>query len=448
MSSGARRGRRVAGRTLALPRWWVAGFVAFLLVVVAVVVVLVRTQVAPCRDERVSPRKPLLNPTRMGEQPDPRLDRLADAVEAMEAPFGEVLAGVGYDYDQWLSLYGIEGGVLAFTKNNAPVTLLDGDDLTPRWSLRPASKRIAWDAAGDRFLLLDLAADTGTRVSSYDVTDGERVWCAELDQEHRDGDPVSTTFLDNGDVLVALPEGRQTALTRLSDSGEPIWSRRFDGVGTADYLGQLRDDLVLVGGSEEYRLAEQGLDTKAGSMIRALEASDGNPAWSWSGDAGSLVHVVGVADGRVIVTERSTEGVRLFALSDEGDEVWSTVPEDAAFEATLRNGMVVMKSAAALYGYDAGTGSLEWEVAVPTDRTYFPYGFTLGQMPSLDADRVLVPTTTELVALDVHDGSQEAFPLPVDGISTTYWPYQLLATPDLLGVVTNTGGIVARRSGG
>lgn len=418
---------------------------AFVLVVVAVVVVLVRTQVAPCRDELVSPRKPLLSPTAMEEQPDPRLDRLAAAVEAMEAPFGEVLAGVGYDYDQWLSLYGIEGGVLAFTKNNAPVTLLDGTDLEPRWSLRPASKRIAWDAAGDRFLLLDLSADTSTRVSSYDVQDGERVWCAELDQEHREGDPVSTTFLDDGDVLVALPDGDETALTRLSDSGGRTWSRDFDGVGRADYLGQLGEDLVLVGGTEEFRLAEQDVETRAGSMIRALEASDGNPAWSWSGEAGSLVHVVGVSGDRVIVTERSSDGVRLFALSDDGEELWSTVPEDLAFEATLRNGMVVMKSRAALYGYDSATGSLEWEVAVPTDRTFFPYGFTLGQMPSLDDDRVLVPTTTELVALDVRDGSQEAFPLPVDGISTTYWPYQLLATPDLLGVVTNTGGVVARR---
>lgn len=445
MSSGARPGRRVAGHPLALPRWWVAGSVAFVLVVVAVVVVLVRSQVAPCRDELVSPRKPLLDPAQMQEQPDERLDVLAAAVEAMEPPFGEVLAGVGYDYDQWLSLYGIDGGVLAFTKNNAPVTLLDADDLTPRWSLRPASKRIAWDAADDRFLLLDLAADTGTRVSAYDVADGEQVWCAELDQEHRDGDPVSTTFLDNGDVLVALPDGRRMAITRLSDSGERTWSRTFDGVGTGDYLGQLDDDLVLVGGTEEFRLAEQALDTEAGPVIRALEASDGNPAWSWNGDAGTVVHVVGVTDGRVVVTERSADGVRLFALSGQGEELWSTVPEDAAFEATLRNGMVLMKSAAALYGYDSATGSLEWEVEVPTDRTYFPYGFTLGQMPSLDADRVLVPTTTELVALDVHDGSQEAFPLPVDGISTTYWPYQLLATPDLLGVVTNTGGVVARR---
>ena len=58
---------------------------------------------------------------------------------------------------------------------------------------------------------------------------------------------------------------------------------------------------------------------------------------------------------------------------------------------------------------------------------------------------MLVPTTTALVALDVRDGNQVGYPLPVDGVSTTYWPYQLLATPDLLGVVTNTGAVVTRR---
>ena len=82
---------------------------------------------------------------------------------------------------------------------------------------------------------------------------------------------------------------------------------------------------------------------------------------------------------------------------------------------------------------------------MPTDRTYFPYGFTLAQMPSLDAEHVLMPTTGGLVVLDVRDGSQEGHPLPVDGISTTYWPYQLAVTSDAIAVVTNTGAVVARR---
>jgi hypothetical protein len=447
-NSGRRSGgRRVAGRPLALPTWWIAAFAVFLLVVVGVVVVVVRLKVPPCRDDLVGqPTNPLQSPAKMAAQPDERLDQLSTAVTAMDPPFGDVLRGVGYDYDQWLHLYGVDGGVLAFTKNNAPVTLLDARSLEPRWSLRPDSKRIAWDASGGRFLLLDLSAKHATRVSAYDESDGHRIWCASVDQEQASGEPVSTTFLDNGDVLTALPDHDRVALTRLSAAtGKKIWSRSYAGIGRADFVGALTDDLVLAGGTEEFRLAEQAPDAKAGPAITALAAGDGNPTWTWSAHDGSLVHVVGVDSGRVIAVERSTAGVRLFALSDSGDELWSTVPQDAAYEATLRDGVVVMKSAAALYGYDDETGELLWKKPVPTDHTYFPYGFTLGQMPSLDDTRVLVPTTTDLVVLDVHDGSQVAYPLPVDGINTTYWPYQLLATPDLLGVVTNTGAIVAAR---
>jgi outer membrane protein assembly factor BamB len=432
---------------LSLPRWWIAVLAACVLIVVGVVVVVVRATVPACHDELVDqPRSPLLDSARMDAQPDERLDRLAAAVDDLDAPFGDVLAGVGYDYDQWLHLYGIEGGVLAFTKNNAPVTLLDPDTLAVRWSLRPDSKRIAWDASGGRFLLLDLSAKDATRVSSYDVDDGDRVWCAEVGQEHADGDPVSTTFLDGGDVVTALPDGDEVVLTRLSGaSGKAVWDRGYTTVGRADFVGQL-GDLVVAGGTEEFRLADQAAGTKGGPAIAAVSASDGNPAWTWEADQGSQVHVVGVADDRVVAVERGSDGVRLFALSDDGSQLWSTDPEDAAYEATLRDGVVVMKSAGALYGYDAETGDQLWKEPVPTDRTYFPYGFTLGQMPSLDDEHVLVPTTTELVVLDVRDGSKEGYPLPVDGISTTYWPYQLLVTPDVLGVITNTGAVVARRS--
>jgi outer membrane protein assembly factor BamB len=386
----------------------------------------------------------------MKDQPDERLDTLSQSVGAMGPPFGEVRAGVGYDYDQWLHLYAVDAGVLAFTKNNAPVTLLDPGTLKPRWSLRPDSKRTAWDSSGDRFLLLDLSAKEATRVSAYDVVDGHRVWCAKVDQRQGAQDPVSTTFLDGGDVLTALPDGGskggRIALTRLSGrTGATVWTRSYATMARADYVGPLSGELVLAGGTEEFRLAEQAPEATGGPAITALAAADGKPVWTWSADPGSVVHVVGVDSGRIVAVERGKGGVRLFALSEAGKELWSTPPQDAAYEATLRDGVVVMKSAAALYGYDDRTGKPLWHTLVPSDRTYFPYGFSLAQMPSLDDAHVLVPTTTALVALDVHDGSESDYPLPVDGINTTYWPYQLLATPDLLGVVTNTGAVVAAR---
>jgi hypothetical protein len=446
---GPRGGRRSAARSLALPRWWIAVLVGFLLVVVAVVVVAVRARVDPCRDEVAeSPRSPLLSPDRMAEQPDERLDRLSAAVATMGGPFGEVLGGVGYDYGQWLHLYGVDDGLVAFTKNNRAVTVLDPGSLAARFAILPGAKRIAWDTFGQDLLLLDLSADHDTRVSSYSLADGHRRWCAQVGQHQKAGQPVATTFLDQGDVLTALPDSGKIALTRLSGkNGGRQWTRRYAGMDRADYLGPLTDDLVIAGGSEEYRLADQP-KTEAGPVITAVHGTDGRPAWSWDADAGTTAHVVGVAAGLVVVVERGPGGVRMFALSDEGIERWSTKPVDAAYEATLRGGTVVMKSAGALYGYDAVSGRLLWTKAVPTDRTFFPYGFTLSQMPSLDEEHVLMPTTSALVVLDVRDGSQESYPLPTDGISTTYWPYQLAVTQDAIGVITNTGGVVVRRSGG
>ena len=442
-------GRRIAGRPLALPRWWVAASAAFVLVVVGVVVVVVRTQVAPCRDRvTAAPRSPLLGLAKMRQQPDGRLDTLASAVNAMGAPFGEVVAGVGYDYDQWLHVYGLDDALLAFTKNNARMTVLAPDDLKPSWSLTPSSRRIAWDASGGRLLVLDLSAKDRTRASAYYVDGVDRVWCAELGQEHKDGQPVATTFVSGGDVVTALPDvDARVALTRLSGrTGRQVWSRSYTSVGRADYLGPLTGDLLVAGGTEEYRLADQQPKGSGGPVISAIHSADGRTAWSWRAPEGAAVHVVGVDDGRVIAVERSTDGVRFFALSDTGQQLWSTSSLDLAYETALRGGVVLTKSRAALYGYDARTGKLLWNHAVPNDRTYFPYGFTLGQMPSLDDDHVLLPTTTALSVLDVHDGTQVDHPLPVDGVSTTYWPYQLLVTPGLLGVVTNTGAVLARRS--
>jgi outer membrane protein assembly factor BamB len=450
MGSGGRRsaGRSSAGRPLALnlPRWWIAALVGFLLVAVAVVVVVVRTTAAPCGDEVVStPRSPLLSPARMAEQPDERLDRISAAVSAMGGPFGDVLGGVGYDYGQWLHLYGVDDGLVAFTKNNRAVTVLDPDTLAARFAVLPATKRIAWDASGRDFLLLDLSADHDTRVSSYSLADGHRRWCSQAGQQHRSGQPVATAFVDQGDIVTALPDGAKIALTRLSGKdGSRQWTHSYSAMDRADYLGPLTGDLLVAGGSEEYRLADEPT-TQGGPVITAVHGTDGKPAWSWDAEPGATAHVVGVDAGLVVVVERGPGGVRMFALSDQGTERWSTQPVDAAYEATLRGDTVIMKSASALYGYDARSGQLRWRTDVPTGRTFFPYGFTLAQMPSLDEDHVLMPTTTGLVVLDLRDGSQVDHPLPVDGISTTYWPYQLAVTQDAIGVVTNTGGVVARR---
>lgn len=424
------------------------GLLALLVVAVvaagAVVAVTVLREGNECGAERVAdPRSVLQSATTMADRPDEYRDALAAAIGSMAAPFGEVDAGIDYYYKQWLHLYGATGGVLAWTQDNAPVTYLDDEDLEPRWSLRPATKRTAWDASAQSFLLLELADDAPVAASSYGLGSGEQRWCTELTLEHRAGEPVASTFLDDGDVVVALPDATGIQLTRLSgDDGDLKWVGRTTAAARADYLGPLGEDQLVVGGVEEHRLAQPGKPLATG-QVAALDAESFEVVWAWT-PQGSAVHVVGVVGGSVLATERLPSGTDLVSL-DDGIERWRTRIAGGGFEATLRGDVVLTRSRTGLDAYDATSGTALWQRDLPTDRTYFPYGFGLGQMPSLDEDHVLMPTTTSLDVLDLGDGTTATYPLPTDGVSSTYWPYQLLVTENHLGVLTNTGTVLARR---
>jgi outer membrane protein assembly factor BamB len=424
---------------------WLPFLVAAVVAVTGVVVVLVTNRSsAPECARSVAARSPLVAPARFGD--DEHLTTLARSVNAMPAPVGPVRAGVGFNYGQWLHLYGVGDGLLAFTKNNAPVTLLDGETLKPRWALRPATKRIAWDASATRLALLDLSAKQKVRVGSYDLTTGRQRWCVELSTRHEDGQPVSTAYLDDGDLLVALPVSDGLDVARLSArTGKVLWWNSLERAARADYLGLLIKDVFVAGGVEEYRLAEVDPDAKEADVVTAYSTEDGRPFWSWTNGRGMVTHVVGVAAERTILMTRSAAGDRLRALDATGAEEWEVAPADGAFESTLRGEVVLMRSRTGLDGYSVATGKRLWHRAIPTDRTYFPYGFTLGQMPSLDASHVLVPTTTSLQVLTVTTGKYTDYPLPTDGVRTTYWPYQLVSTAALIGIVTNTGGVLADR---
>ena len=95
--------------------------------------------------------------------------------------------------------------------------------------------------------------------------------------------------------------------------------------------------------------------------------------------------------------------------------------------------------------YDLTDGHRLWQRSVQARPQFLPYGFELDSVPLLDADHVLIGGTTALHTLDLGTGGMTEAALPTDGINTTYWPYQLAVTGDAIGVVTNTGAVVARR---
>lgn len=393
-----------------------------------------------------SPTAPLQSATLMQQRPNSDRDRVVGAVAAMGPPFGPVVAGRDYYYDQFLRLYAVPDGVLALTRNNADLTYLADSDLAPRWALRPTAKRTAWDTSPDRFVLLNLEESKRITIADFDLRDGAARWCVEVGLRHRDGDPVATTFLPDGDLLAALPSGPDIAMLRLGAAdGEQQWSRKISTADRADYLGLLTDELVLVGGTEEARLGDPAPAGAAAPAVSAVSVADGSVRWTWDDGPGARLHVVGVVDGSALVLSRTTAGTDLVALSAEGSELRRTALAPGAREATLRGQVVVVRGKAGLRGYDVATGNPLWQRAIPTDRPYVPLGFPLSQMPSVDADHLLLPTVSSLELLDLTDGTSESFAMPTDGLSSAYFPYQLLVTARHLGVVTNTGTVLATR---
>jgi len=401
---------------------------------------------APTCATSVKASSPFVPPARFDE--DGNLAALGGAVEEMTAPFGPVRAGVGYNYDQWLHLYGVNGGLLTFTKDNAPLTLLDDRTLKPRWALNPATKRIAWDASDNSLLLLDLAAGKPTRIGRYNLRDGTEDWCVNLPSRHRDGEPVATAFVaPDADVVVALPENNGAIqLSRLAvGTGRAVWTEKLTGVDRADFLGTFVNDQVIIGGTEAFRLAQLDPNLKERQVLRAIDLAEGSTRWTWQAPSGTRAHVVGTSGETLIVQTRSAAGSVLLGLDPDGRELWRRKPVPESLDVTSRAGLVLTRSKTELSAYNATDGRPYWRRPIPTDRTYIPYGFTLNQMPSLDDERLLVPTTTSLLVFALADGSGEELPLPTDGVSTTYWPYQLVSTKSLLAVVTNTGAVVADR---
>jgi outer membrane protein assembly factor BamB len=141
-------------------------------------------------------------------------------------------------------------------------------------------------------------------------------------------------------------------------------------------------------------------------------------------------------------------GGRVFALDRFGMPAWSVEPFPGYhLDATLRNGRVLVRGHDRLAGYDAATGRRLWQRLTRggSSGQFFPYGFELDTVPFLDDDHVLLPTTTAVRSLDLDTGRMTSYPLPRDGINTTYWPYQLAVTARLVAVVTNTGAVLLSR---
>lgn len=402
--------------------------------------------------------RPFQSPAKLATSGDERTQRLAAALEALTAPFGPVVGAIGYDYDRWLNLAAVGDGLTAWTKRNAVAAFLDGDTLTPRWGLSQSRAPHTWDADSGRFVHVTLPADRSAEVSSWDLQTGHRSWCARLDQRLSRHDPLSTAALAEGDLLViAGMRGKDLRMTRFDRQGERSWSTTAEGVDEADYVRELADDNVVVGGLPAYALADAARmsATTARTSVTAFSPR-GKAIWRYRSPARSAIHLAGLVEAGPVGVETVEGRERLVALSGQGsaahpgtaEVAWEVpMPDGQHVDVAVRAGVVLVREKTRMTGYDGADGRLLWQQPIATSPQVFPYGFALAAQPMLDEGHLLLAGTNALFVLDVWTGQQTSHPLPADGISTTFWPYQLVVTDRLIGVVTNTGAVVVRREG-
>jgi hypothetical protein len=374
---------------------------------------------------------------------DPRLNHLVRAANGWG--LGTVVGEVGYDYGQWVSVTGLPGGRLGVVTKRDPVLGVLDDDLHARWGIRQAPVQHAYDVDDTRYVQLELAKDRPLQVSTYRLSDGHRSWCAEVGSTPtRYGDPLATALLADGDLLVvADATGPRATVTRLGGrTGHPQWTRTLGGIDRGDTATAL-GAVVVVGGRSAAELGDPSVPAPAGAALTALDPATGQTRWTWGG--GQQVHVLGAADGDVVLAAVAAGGRRIVAVDGNGHARWSVPAPVGTTDLALRGPVVVARTPTALVGLDATSGRERWRVGYSDHPQFFPYGFDLESQPMLDARHLLLGTTAAVRTLDLTTGQMASHPLPSDGINTTYWPYQLAVSGDLLAVVTNTGTVVLRR---
>ena len=397
---------------------------------------------------------PFLDAEEQAQQPDHDRDTLVRTLAADPPPIGEVVGAVGYHYEQWAQVSSYDQGIGVRTRDNPDFTMLADRTLKPLWSVQVDTKRSAYDASAQRYLVATMTGTRSPDVVALDADTGERRWCAKLETGPvHEGDPFATQILDDeGVAVLTAGTGEKEHLVRLNGrSGQLGWQRSLDA-DSADFIGDMGGGTLLAGGRPQYKLFDpQSMSRRrAGPALVLVRAGDGKTIWTRQAPAGVDVHVLGTdPESRTAFVQEwnsTTKSTRLLALDERGNQTWYAVPNRGAyFDAALRAGRILVRAGDRWSAYDITNGDLLWQRTMPSRPQFLPYGFELDSVPLLDDDHVLLGTTTALRTLDLSTGAMTSAALPTDGLNTTYWPYQVAVSPGLIAVATNTGAAVVRR---
>lgn len=402
-----------------------------------------RWRPAECLDQ-VVPAQSLERPLPQTED-DPRLARLVTAAEGWGE--GSVVGAVGYDYDRYIDLAALPRMFAVWRKDDPVMMTIDAATGDPRWGIRQAQVRHTWDASAERFMMLAAPQGEPIEVSSHAMDSGERRWCVRLDQPPVGADDPITTRVDEGNnVLVLAGKVGEQRLTMLAgDDGRVQWTRKPSGIDRGAYLSGEWSGVSVIGGRPTHELGEPPADSPE---VLAGINDKGSVVWRHKVEAGATASVVGDLDGQVVVREAINGRHRLLMLDQAtGREQWQVASVPATSDVAVRGSRVLIRTTNAIRALDIGTGKPAWRIPVRQQPQQFPYGFRLSSQPMLDGHTLLLGSTDALIEVDLRNGSQQRMALPVDGISTTYWPYQVVIAGPSLGVVTNTGAVVIDGSG-
>lgn len=374
---------------------------------------------------------------------DPNLERLISAVR--RSGIGHVIGAVGYDQTPWLHSASVPGGFATWTADNAVIGFRDPQGRV-RWGLRQTMDPQAWAVVGGTFVNLDLRPGKPVQVGGYAAMTGVPRWCAMVGRPTKYGDPLTVAPGRSGSVWVVTVG---PTLSHLSADGTVLAQTDLTGVDRADSVTQV-GSLLMVGGRANHLLTapdpQMAAPRSDAAVLTAFDGTSMKVRWQWG--RGLTAHVLGAANGQVLVEVARDGRLGLVALDRDGQQRWAVaLPEGTTADMALRASMriVIIRSAHTISGYDARNGARRWTrtLAPASD---FPYGFDLETQASV-AGHLLLATTSALVSIDPTTGLLASYALPTDGSATTFWPYEVTISGGSAIVETNTGAVlVALRS--
>lgn len=301
---------------------------------------------------------------------------------------------------------------------------------------------------------IQIGDHTEALIRAYDATSGTLRWES---QPH---------VVDATEAISALAEadGRVFATVtvhRFTTASEPWVVRAFDAATGTLLWEEDREEsraeratgLAAVGGrlvvAGRLSAGEEGTST----VVRAYDAATGTLLWQDVGDSDAFrldTSIVATRDGRVFVGDSSPPNTRIRAYDTaSGVRLWSAeFPSGSLVELGTSTDRVFVSASVAKGGgevraYDANTGSLAWQIALPPrQRPDRGPVYDIALAPSDDALYVgttrVSPESSDLAAYDAATGdtrwsiddSGAAWGLTLDG-------GRLYAGPALHGVAVH-----------